>query len=632
MSYSETIRKRPVNREIGPRKRPKPTVDAAVLHCIPPNIVPLVQPPFHESSFFVDLDARDNPKIDQQTTNIVSKYPPPPPPPLPDQSLQTTGGIMVPFIFPPPPVVTLELKQSLSPRRRLRGSDHDAQTYVELPPLPFPPPNYMPYPLLSDKSSLAPSDVVRSFLDALDNLPRTNMVVASAAGSLLEMMHQAKNEGLTIEDFENGNVHKSAELDAEHSEVYMEYASNVDVSESIDFYANTKMPRTVDVHSDKYTQLSLVAPRTSSDRRRTPLSRLTDSVLSNLSLFTRSSLRPSFLGATYSEPFHSDAPTPSLSYPSKDVVTANGVNKERRREELIRSSNQLASFESRHRDQIYQFRKQELQQQLASLNASKILLSDSSLIANDELSAIQRELEFQRDFEVYRLRVGETYQLASNVQFFYENCDRAYKRYNSTVLAKLRKLENFYEYQYNLFNLLLGDPSSDVFDIKTKELGKLYLGISHRNFGAEIKQKDVPVKPGPLIHDFMPMTTLAEFELITGDGPSKTKQNNLSSKDAKSANFNHTIFKNPLYDPASSSDTNHSEFSASTPPTPKRRGRRAATSLGTDKNELFDKLSKHSEAALIARIMKNFVGPQGSRADELTTDLEQMGITTRWPV
>ena len=109
------------------------------------------------------------------------------------------------------------------------------------------------------------------------------------------------------------------------------------------------------------------------------------------------------------------------------------------------------------------------------------------------------------------------------------------------------------------------------------------------------------MKPAPLVHDFMPMTSLAEFDIITGDGASKIKQSNLSSKEAKNANLHHTIFQNALYDPATSnSDTNYSELSTSLPSTPKRRGRRA-TNLGADK-------------------------------DELTTDLDQMGITTRWPI
>lgn len=528
---------------------------------------------------------------------------------------------MVPFIFPPPPVLKLESATDSSPKRRLRGSDHDNKTYVELPPLPFPPPNYMSYPLLSDRSTLAPLEVIQSFLDALQNLPRTNMVVASAAGSLLDMKHQAQQEGLTIEDFENGNTYDAGNVDTEEAEDYMAYAAGVDTSESVDYYDEKKSsPSTVEVNSDMYSRLANVAPRMSSVGR-AKSSLLVELPTPNLDIFQHS---------------HDQVPqpTPSLSHPSKDIVTANGVNKERRREDLVRSANQLRSFETRHRRQVYEHKRQQLFTRLNSLTSSKILLTDETLIVNDDLRAIQRELEFQRDFEIYRLKVGQHYQLSNNVQFYYENCDRAYRRYNSNVVKKLKKLENFFQYQYDLFNQLLANDSSDVFDIKTRDSGKLYHGISQRNFTAEIKQKETPaVKPAPLIHDYMPLISLAEFDIITGDGPSKIKQSNLSAKDAKNANLHHTIFQSALYDPATSnSDTNYSELSTSVPPTPKRRGRRAATNLGADTLELFDKQSKHSEAALIARIMKNFVGPQGSKPEELTTDLDQMGITTRWPV
>ncbi|KAJ9109473.1 hypothetical protein QFC19_002226 [Naganishia cerealis] len=622
MSLSQTVRKRTFEPEQQGQKRQKiANIDAAVLHCIPPNIVPLVQPPFHESNFFTDLEPRDNPKFVQQVTNIVAKYPPPPPPPLPDQTLLTSGGIMVPFIFPPPPVLKNESVTDSSPKRRLRGSDHDNKTYVELPPLPFPPPNYMPYPMLSDRSTLAPLEVVQSFLDALQNLPRTNMVVASAAGSLLDMKHQAEQEGLTIEDFENGATYDAENVDTEEAEEYMAFAAGVDTSETVDYYDQKKSPpSTVEVNSDMYSRLANVAPRLSSIGR-TKSNLLTEPTTTNIDIF-----QPSHN--------HEPHPTPSISHPSKDIVTANGVNKERRREDLLRSANQLRSFETRHRRQVYEHKRLQLLLRLESLRSSKILLTDESLIVNDDLRAIQRELEFQRDFEIFRLKVGQNYHLSNNVQFYYENCDRAYKRYNSNVVNKLKKLENFFQYQYDLFNQLLNNASNDVFDIKTRDSGKLYHGISQRNFSAEIKQRETPaVKPAPLVHDFMPMTSLAEFDIITGDGPSKIKQSNLSSKEAKNANLHHTIFQNALYDPATSnSDTNYSELSTSLPSTPKRRGRRAATNLGADKLELFDKQSKHSEAALIARIMKNFVGPQGSKPDELTTDLDQMGITTRWPI
>lgn len=618
MSVSQTVRKRSLEQEPSGRKQQRISIDSALLHCIPPNIVPLVQPPFHESNFFTDLEKNDNPRVLQQTANIVAKYPPPPPPPLPDQALQTSGGIMVPFIYPPPPVIEPESPES-PPRRRFR--DTDTKTYVELPPLPFPPPNYMPHPLISDKSSLAPEEVIESLLEALKNLPRINMVVASAAGSLIDLKHQASEEGLTIEQFEDGTAFDYADSDDESLEDYMNYAANIDTSEKFDLFDRKRPIRsTIEVNSDAYANLSKVSSHISSIGR-------------------AKSGKPPLLPQQPVDTFNdSDSqiaqPIPYISHPSKDIVISNGMNKERRRTDLAKSAQQLQSFETRHRLEIYEHRRLQLIERLQSLKASKILFTNESTLYNEDLKGMQRQLEFQRDFEILRLKISQIYQLSNNMQFYYENCDRAYKKYNSVMLNKLKKLQNFFQFQHDKFSLLISSQSSDMFDIKTRDSGKLYTGISQRDFSAEIKQRDsLSAKAPPLIHDFMPLTSLTEFDIITGDGPSKLKQSNLSTKEAKSANIQHKIFQSSLYDPiTSSSDTNTSELSLSLPPTPKRRGRRAATTLGADKLELFDKNSKHSEAALIARIMKNFVGPQGGKADELTDDFDQMGIDTKWPI
>ena len=225
---------------------------------------------------------------------------------------------MVPFIFPPPPVLKNESVTDSSPKRRLRGSDHDNKTYVELPPLPFPPPNYMPYPMLSDRSTLAPLEVVQSFLDALQNLPRTNMVVASAAGSLLDMKHQAEQEGLTIEDLENGATYVAENVDTEEAEEYMAFAAGVDTSETVDYYDQKKSPpSTVEVNSDMYSRLANVAPRLSSIGR-TKSNQLTEPTTTNIDIF-----QPTHT--------HEPHPTPSISHPSPGTATAIGVNKERRR-------------------------------------------------------------------------------------------------------------------------------------------------------------------------------------------------------------------------------------------------------------------------------------------------------------
>lgn len=89
----------------------------------------------------------------------------------------------------------------------------------------------------------------------------------------------------------------------------------------------------------------------------------------------------------------------------------------------------------------------------------------------------------------------------------------------------------------------------------------------------------------------------------------------------------HQIFQSLLYDRITSgSDSNASDSAASGPK--RRPGRRAAP-----KPVLGEEPSKErSEAALVAKIMKQFVGPAAANADELTEDLDLMNVETRWPV
>ena len=60
----------------------------------------------------------------------------------------------------------------------------------------------MKYPLNSDKANLLPNKVFNELLEANEELPRIDMVVASAAGSLFEMRQQADKEGFNILGFE----------------------------------------------------------------------------------------------------------------------------------------------------------------------------------------------------------------------------------------------------------------------------------------------------------------------------------------------------------------------------------------------------------------------------------------------
>ncbi|KAK7686821.1 hypothetical protein QCA50_009896 [Cerrena zonata] len=153
----------------------------------------------------------------------------------------------------------------------------------------------------------------------------------------------------------------------------------------------------------------------------------------------------------------------------------------------------------------------------------------------------------------------------------------------------------------------------------------------------------------------MPLITSEEFDLITGDLPLKLKSSSSSSTSKDSAanklksnmNIKHQIFQSPLYDKTSGSDTNgnisftsmsngnasDSGGSSTTTPAKRRPGRRAGTNSNSNSNDKDDDPDKqHTEAALLAKIMKQFSGPAAAKNDELNEDLNMMGVKTRWPV
>lgn len=251
---------------------PNAAINNPILNSVPQNIIPIVHLPAIVSDFFSDITTDlTNEKLSNQINGILGKFPPPIPPENPTTTTTTTtsnpqqtntsedftlerGGMMVPFIYPPPPIINpnelpyslasfkekldnlyyeqqQQLQQSqIKPSRgrpqgkkKLKTPDssmtiksplsditynntNDNQVYVEAPPLPFPPPNYMPYPLSSEKSTLTPSEVFGVFLEANSQLPRVDMVVASAAGSLFDMKSLAYKEGFNILDYELGKL------------------------------------------------------------------------------------------------------------------------------------------------------------------------------------------------------------------------------------------------------------------------------------------------------------------------------------------------------------------------------------------------------------------------------------------
>ena len=179
--------------------------------------------------------------------------------------------------------------------------------------------------------------------------------------------------------------------------------------------------------------------------------------------------------------------------------------------------------------------------------------------------------------------------------------------------------------------------------------------------------------PPVLLHDFMPLITSQEFNLITGELNHKSLKNYVTTTNSTAAsNPNHKkMLLNSIYEKmiTSGSDTNLSDSGSNTTTTTtttatsnikggKRRGGRRATTTTTSTNantttttnpndksnngisngggingnvkENFD--HKYSEATLLAKIMKQFSGPKMAKPDELNHDLELMGIKTKWPI
>jgi len=673
-----------------------------LIYSIPPTIIPIINHPNKVTDFFTDLPPphANYELFNNQIANIVSQFPPPLPP-LPPPVDRTTGedqenaGIMVPFIYPPPPIVNrdslpysinhyrhnLSLYDSAKNSNSLRklktfkkmiqntnenwsknvAVDYNSQeNYLIVPPLPFPPLNYMPYPLNADKSALTPDDVFSTFLQANEVLPRIDMIVASAAGSLFDIKDQAQNEGFNIEKYKQFKLlqlqndkskNKTNSSDDEDND-YANYIENIDVVEYYDNYDQnpTLLPYT---QEDVIIHQNLSSMRCLLDSKKSKPQETLDALIPTVSDF--------------------EFPVSSsdiISNPNKDVITANGIHKEKRRHEVSKSITELEEYEQQHREQIYLAKKQQLLKKLKDLESSKISFSDPQIIDKD-LQEYDRDMQICRDEELLRLKLEENYEMLKSSLIFYQDSNRIYKNLNAIMINKLEKLKGFFEFQRNLFNDILTNRNSEFLDVKHKDAVKLYGGLSHHNYANEIthilkesldeatnaneatdgnnpvEQLSTPVHPrqnlmklskGILsVYDFMPLITPGEFNIITGDIPSQKPKNSSTSSNKQAISIKHQIFKSPLYDKATSgSDSNMSESSAT--PTIKRRGRRAnnpqngppGTLPGFGGGDKSDN-SKYSEAALLAKIMKHFYGPQGANAEEYQKDLKLMGIKSVWP-
>lgn len=627
----------------------KPRLDSTnpLIHSVPPNIIPIINTPNTIEDFFTDLNNVKNiDMVNQQIKLIIEKFPPPVPP-INTTSISNTPttnqGIMVPFIYPPPPIIDLN-KLPYSLNNYNKNKKRTQLKYVSVPPLPFPPKNFMPYPLNSDYSSLTPETVFDVFLQANDHLPKSDMLVASAAGSLTDIKIRANEEAFNFQNYLN---YKSRNQDIEiidSGDDYFHYLQNIDLSDYYDGFDKS-------IPSPKFSnEFIKVNPQPSTLRSKKKCKKRKKLIYDDYDVYSDEG---------YDEyeielPFNSG----QILNNFEDLVSENGTHREKRRLELKSSLHKLESFEYDNRDRIYQLKRNQLLTRLKNLQSSKINFSNS-IINDEELARYDRQIQLTRDEELLRLKLEMNYELLKSSLIFYQDSNRIYKHLNSLIINKLEKLKVFFEYQRKLFTEIISSPSSDYLDIKHKDAVKLYAGLSDHNFNEEIKnilqqsiddnlnedlklsnpfhiQQDLikSTKSILSVNDFMPLVTPAEFNIITGDLPTN-KPKSLSSNSKKPISIKHHIFKNPLYDRATSGSDSNVSDSISTP-TIKRRGRRANENSSSSfsnlpgfSNDRSD--AKYTESALLAKIMKNFSGPQGVNPEEYHQDLKSMGISSIWP-
>lgn len=623
----------------------KPRVDdlrsrdaAPALHNVPKDFIPLVPPPHTPSEFFTNYVADDDPRRQHQVRAILDIFPPPVPPGDVSDELYT-----IPFIWPPPPVVNADklpysmgqFRQNLDKyfraqnKSKLGAKDEDDSEYIVAPPLPFPPANFMPYPLRSERAPLTANEVFGMLMDANAKLPRVDMIVALAAASLTDYGNHTKREGFDrkFHDTHFGrkrrrNPWMGGSDDTDEEDDYFDIDTK-DYSDS-EAVVEQESPRNWE-YTEKYAKAK---PEASNERQG-----MDDPVENNMlvSEFTRIPAVP-VESVTVSE---------ITNQQPKEIINSNGSLRPKRREELRA---EVSAVENRHleqKHQLYAATKQQLLDQLENVKKLHIGFANSK-IYDEELAKMDSELSLFRDQELVRQWFERNYELLKCLWTFYQDLNRTYRDYIQLMTNKLEKLRHFFEYQQQVCQL------GDMYDIKSKELAKMYQGMATTDYGAQIKhmlkhqevdefeRSVLPlVMPGApltkmddstaLVHDYMAMVTPAEFNTITGDvAQQKTKG---TSPNKQNHSLKHQIFQLLLYDPMTlGSDTNASDSLTPVVGVP-RRGRRTATPSGRGPDGV---LAKHLEAALLAKIMKHFSGPQLASNDEYNDDVERLGVTSLW--
>lgn len=634
----------PSNSSTNPRSVANP-VGVSLAHCVPQKFQPIIELPFRVNDFFSDVKFAnsDNMRIQLETT--LACFPPPKPPMVPKVAGTSVTGAMVPFVYPPLPPIKRDLLMALPTEMKL-APQVGGFMYPLIPPLPFPPVHYMPYPLIAENSPLTPSEVFSLWLTALSNIPRVDMVLASAAGSIFDLRAHAMADGLTIQKLDRMlKAPYDAEEDVYESEMenedhldegldeYLEFAQNVDTTDTFD--PNLKLHSKNLIPTETITRIKY--------QRISPLTCVDGNTVQTETV-------------------------PSLEYSSRNLTDSPNYEPPERllrdlpKEQKDKSKNRIAPYLKEmehetfiHKRDIYNTKKRNLLKRLEQLQTSKILYDNNDLeIYDEELSSYILQRQTQNDMDLLRLKIQHTYDKLKILMSFYQTSHRLYKTMNSVMVNKLKKLKNFLEHQRQTLedaNSEKHPGEGDVTSIKGRESAKLYSNFVEQDYSAEIKEvfrcailreegekveNDVNTDAAEyssvytgkeheaIVDDYMPLVTENEFKLITGEAPSKTGVSKEVANKTKIAR--HLIFQSPLYDYGTSgSDTNLSENAL---PMKRRPGRRAAP-----KPAYGEESSKQlNDAALVAKIMKLFVGPAGANVEELSNDLGLIGIDTKWPL
>lgn len=619
--------------------------DGPQLHNLPQDSIPIMNSPYEISQFFTDYKILNSLKYHETVQKIVNMFPPPLPPMIPIDSkseVDPSHSIIIPFIYPPPPVIRPTpyiddneyfLKRMRKRDEQQREDDDDLQEIfpqkpVELAPLLFPPPNFMPYPLNANKSSITPHDLFTDLLDASILLPRVDMVMASAAGTLADLRAQASIEGFAVTQYENeAALKRRLEELHEDMESGIDYYENIDVSYKVD----KKYKSRYDPFEGYYPPAVEI---------RSNFSNIKNAPFDPL---------PTNNIQTYTIPQLKEVPPYQLIIDSLEEYSHRDTLEEKARI-LQRSLKKLEQFDETYKLEYIRQRKRELLLKIIELKESKIDLRDdvNKLIKSEELIEIKDELNTERDLELVKLRFETDYEKLRQLTSYYNDTNIAYRKYNSNVSTKLSKLKNFFEYQKEFINDILSNERqlNEIVDLNNKESTRIYSHFVDRGYNKDLKRivqlklnkskdhrddKSFEQSLKSLIddikhnvfsedlsvfnevHDFMPLVSTKEFNLIT---------TTIKSKADTKINMKHRIFRNPIYE--SNSDSSYNSGSTSANDLPKRRGRRANISNEIDEDSLS------SEAYLLAKITKHFVGPQSVNPEELNEDYDMLGINSKW--